>query len=91
MLCCVLGASDYWFVGRAIKVTQHQVTLEFVHLTAPDVNNFKSTTDIDSIPLSHVLLYTEPRLISSSRCSSFTLQDPDFHQLKAFFRDFIGY
>ena len=85
-------ASDYWFVGRAIKVTKHQVTLEFLHQTAPDVNNFKSTTDADSVPLSHVLFHKDPLMpISSSRCSLFKLQDPDFQQVKASFRDFIGF
>ena len=85
-------ASDYWFVGRAIKVTKHQVTLEFVHQTAPDINNFKSTTDVDSVPLSHVLLHIDPPMpISSSRCSLFKLKDPDFKQVKASYRDFVGF
>ena len=88
----VWEASDYWFVGHAIKVRKHHVTLEFVHQTAPDVNNFKSTTDVDTVPLSHVLLHIDPPMpISSSRCSSFKLQDPDFKLAKASFRDFVGF
>ena len=85
-------ARDYWFVGHATRVTNHQVTLEFVHQTAPDVNNFKSTTDVDSVPLSHILLHIDlPMPISSSCCPSFKLQDGDFHKVNASFKNFIGY
>ena len=84
-------ASDYWFIGRATKVTKNLVTLEFVHQMAPDVNTFKSTTDVDSVPLSDVFLHIDPPMpVSSSRCSSFRLQDEDFQRVKDSFKEFCA-
>eukprot|EP00794_Sanderia_malayensis_P011449 gene11449-12645_t len=84
-------ASDYWFIGRAIKVTGNMVTLEFVHQTAPDVNTSKSTTDGDSVPFSDVFLHIDPPMpVSCSRCSSFGLQEENFQRVKDSSKDLCG-
>jgi len=82
-------ATDYWFVGRILRKSKSTVTLEFIHQTSQDVNSFKTVNDTDSVPISDILLQVQaPTPVSSSRCSSFHLNDSDFQRVTSAFKDF---
>ena len=52
--------NNYWFIGRALQIElDGQVTMEFVHQTAEDINCFKPTNDIDTVPAGDILIKIE--------------------------------
>ena len=82
--------TDYWFLGCAVRInTNDDITMEFLHQTAADANNFKTTNDVASVPASDVILAVEaPMPVSSSRCSTVKLTESEFTNIKEAFEKF---
>ena len=52
--------NNYWFIGRALQIElDGQVTMEFVHQTAEDINCFKPTNYIDTVLAGDILIKIE--------------------------------
>ena len=83
--------SHYWFVGRVLdQETAQQVRMEFIHQTAAGVNNFKATTDVDSVSIQDILIKIEsPVPVSSSRCSTVKLTNEDFDRVQEAFNVYV--
>ena len=82
--------TDYWFIGRVLGIeVDGSVSMEFVHQTAADTNNFKTTNGIDVVPVNHISMKAcSPILVSSSQCSTAKLTDNDFDLVKETFLKF---
>jgi hypothetical protein len=80
--------NNYWFIGRALQIElDGRVTMEFVHQTAEDVNCFKPTNDIDTVPACDILIKIEsPTPLSSSRCSTVKFTDSEYKHVQEAFR-----
>ena len=73
-----LEATDYWFLGHAVRIDSNDddVTMEFLHQTSADANNFKITNDIDSVSVSDIIVKVDsPMPVSSLRCSTVKLTE----------------
>ena len=84
--------NNYWFIGRALQIElDGQVTMEFVHQTAEDINCFKPTNDIDTVPAGEILIKIEsPTPLSSSRCSRVKLTGFEYQQVQEAFKSKVG-
>eukprot|EP00112_Aurelia_sp_Birch-Aquarium-sp1_P023526 Seg7039.2 transcript_id=Seg7039.2/GoldUCD/mRNA.D3Y31 product="hypothetical protein" protein_id=Seg7039.2/GoldUCD/D3Y31 len=82
--------TGYWFLGRAVRIgADDDITMEFLHQTSADANNFKTTNDVDSVSASDVILTVDaPMPVSSSRCSTVKLTEQDFANIKEAFEKF---
>ncbi|CAB4004220.1 Hypothetical predicted protein [Paramuricea clavata] len=80
--------NNYQFIGRELQIElDRRVTMEFVHQTAEDVNCFKPTNDIDTVPACDILIKIEsPTPLSSSRCSAVKLTDSEYQHVQEAFR-----
>eukprot|EP00112_Aurelia_sp_Birch-Aquarium-sp1_P019466 Seg4820.5 transcript_id=Seg4820.5/GoldUCD/mRNA.D3Y31 product="hypothetical protein" protein_id=Seg4820.5/GoldUCD/D3Y31 len=82
--------TGYWFLGRAVRIgADDDITMEFLHQTSADANNFKTTNDVDSVSASDVILTVDaPMPVSSSRCSTVKLTEQDFANIKEAYEKF---
>ena len=84
----------YWFLGRCLKVNEAEQkgTFEFLHQTAPELNQFKQAGNVDSISIANVFfqLQDDPKPWSTSRSSYLMIDRKEFKSIVTSFRSEYG-
>lgn len=85
--------THYWFIGQALhehKKDKSKWVFSFLEQVDEETNGFKTTNDIDSAKLDHVLAEIDaPAPSSSTRTSLLKLTATDFNLVREMFANFL--